>query len=96
MIIFATSILSNVKKCVSYFQPTLLHLTDFAYATSHKIPSKYDLSFGTKISVLNRWWWEGGRGFGSEHAPLNKQTNKQTTSTIYKYNKSKDQGTDIR
>ncbi len=50
------------------FRWFLLNYTDFAHKISHIKPSKYDSTFGTKISICLKKM--GGWGCGSEQAPL--------------------------
>ena len=50
-----------VETTFSYFQEGfswfLLSYTDFAHKISHKKPSKYDSTFGTKISIMFEKSW---------------------------------------
>ena len=60
------------KPCLLFskrvFRCFLLNYTDFAHEISHTKPSKYDSTFGTKISICLKK--VGGWGCGSEQAPL--------------------------
>ncbi len=51
------------------FHRFLPNYKEFAHETSHTQPSKYDSTFGTKISICLKK--SGGWGCGSEQAPLN-------------------------
>ncbi len=50
------------------FRCFLLNYTDFAHEISHIKPSKYNSTFGIKISICLKK--AGGWGYGSEQAPL--------------------------